>query len=523
MKKTVALLLTLAMVMSLALSSVAIAEDGQKTLLKVGIDSTLDTLNPWAVAKPSKSFVCGTLYQSLGMALEVGSNEMVGILMKEWEQVDDLTYSITLYDGIKDSAGNPFTASDVVFSFGKYAEQNANYIESIDVADDTHFTMVLNTLTPGTFQLVAQDCFMVTEVGYNASPDGLSATACGTAPYQVKEFIEGSKITLEKTTDYWQSEELNHPSYAANVDQIEFNILTEVTQMGLALEQGTIQMGMWISDSLLDGLKAKENLTLFAAPCTESRGIMFNMTEESPFYDNLPLRQAVAYAIDNATAVIACCYGYGDVSKGIIGSEAVSVGYNPDWNTYPYAYDVEKAKALLEEVGYAPGELSLRLLSNNNTLIKTLWEVIQANLMAIGINASIDIYDGSTYGSYRDGTSGMYELAYCGAQMGGYATRAWDTVFNSSNRDSGRTWFGLKDDTLQGLYDTVTSAGGFTPENIDSFYNYVADNCLYYQIIDKPTYCVFDNTKIVSVYNDNFNFMRVGATVLQDGYDVFAQ
>ncbi|MDR1635958.1 MAG: hypothetical protein LBR93_01340 [Treponema sp.] len=67
-----------------------------KTLLKVGIDSTLDTLNPWAVAKPSKSFICNVLYQPLALSLSVNSADMKGVLARSWEQVDDVTWRIHL-------------------------------------------------------------------------------------------------------------------------------------------------------------------------------------------------------------------------------------------------------------------------------------------------------------------------------------------------------------------------------------------------------------------------------------------
>jgi ABC-type transport system substrate-binding protein len=496
------------------------ASTSGKTVLRVALDSTLDTLNPWAVAKPSKSFICGVLYQPLGLSTSVDSSDVKGVLMKSWEQVDSYTFRIDLYDYIRDSAGNKFTSSDAIFSFQKYGEANASTIASMNKVDDYTFTITLNTADPAAFQVLAQECFMVTEKAYNDSGDDLSVKAIGTSHYRIREFVEGSKITLEKI-DYWQTEELTHPSYIANVDVIEYHILTEVSQLGLALEQGRVQMAHWVDGSLFKSLETKSNMEFFAAPCTESRGIMFNMTENSPFYNNLALRQAVAYAIDNEAIVEAATYGYGTVSKAIMNSQEVSLGFNPAWNTYPYAYNPEKAKTLLATAGYKPGELTLRLLCNNNPVISTLQEVIQANLMAVGINASIDVYDGSTYGSYRDGTSGMYELAYCGAQMGGYITKMWDTVFNAKNRDSRRTWFGLADQTLQNYYEAVIAPNGFTDSNINTFYKYVDDNCLYYQIIDLPTYVYYDKTKIRSIYNDNKNFPVASAVVLADGYDVF--
>ena len=36
---------------------------------------------------------------------------------KSWKQIDATTYEVEIYDYVKDSAGNPITADDVVFSY----------------------------------------------------------------------------------------------------------------------------------------------------------------------------------------------------------------------------------------------------------------------------------------------------------------------------------------------------------------------------------------------------------------------
>jgi ABC-type transport system substrate-binding protein len=293
-------------------------------------------------------------------------------------------------DAIKDTAGNSFTAQDAIFSFKKYGESNPSTIVSMNKEDDYTFTIKLGSADPAAFMVLAQECLMVTEKGFNASGNGLATSSCCTSHYKLREFVSGSHVTLEKTDSYWQSGALNHPSYAANVDVIEYDILTEVTQLGLALENGSVQMALWVDGSLLANLKTRNNLAFFAAPCTESRGIMFNMTEKSPFYNNLALRHAVCYAIDNEAVVDAATYGYGTVSKAIMNSQVVSLGFNASWNTYPYKYNVEKARELLAKAGYKPGQLTIRLLCNNNPVLSTLWEVIQAQLIAAGINAALN-------------------------------------------------------------------------------------------------------------------------------------
>lgn len=484
--------------------------------LVVGINSTLDTLDPWSPQKPSKFFICSVLYQSLGQADKIGSSELQGVLMKEWTKVDSKTYNIELYDYIKDTQGNPFTSADAAFCFSKYAETNTTYVEDIEITGDYTFTMHLNSEAPGSFERMCEYVYMVTEAAYKSSGDGMAVKAVATSPYVVKEFTEGARIILEKADSYWQTDELNIDDYKANVDVIEYNVLTEVTQLALAIETGTVDVAMTLEDSALDQLTGIENLKTCFTPDTCSRGIMFNMMENSPFYDNLALRQAVCYAIDANAVVSACTYGYGSVSAAAYGTSS-QVGYNTEWEKLNYEYNMDKAKELLSEAGYKEGELKLRLLSNQNAAVKSMWEVIQANLAAIGIDAEIILADGSSYGAWRDATSGQYDIAYCGQDYGNYVTITWDTLYNSKLRESGRTWFGLEDPKIQEQIEMLETENGFTKENIDAFYEYTTQNCYYYQIFNMDNAVVYNTDRVSGVEEAvNFNgYVQANALILK--------
>lgn len=138
-----------------------------------------------------------------------------------------------------------------------------------------------------------------------------------------------------------------------------------------------------------------------------------------------------------------------------------------------------------------------------------MWQIIQANLLEAGIQAELNVVEGTTYGSYRDGTSGQYDMAYAGPGNGGYVTAdLWNTLFNRNNYESGRTWAGLLDDELQELYDEIASPDGYTSENLNAFYQYITDNALYYQIYDLPEYAAYNSEKINGYYIDWNRFVR---------------
>lgn len=482
------------------------AEEGE---LVVGMYNGLDSLNPWTSGRITKDMVTYVLYETLA-SCQSGATEIDPILMKEYEQIDDTTYAVTIYDYIKDAEGNSIIASDVVFSFEQYMANWATTVDSIKATGDYTLELKLNTSAAGSFEYIVCKVPIASETAYNNSPDGFASTSCGTTPYTVaggKDYVNGTTVVARKTDSYWQTEEsLIYPGSEANAETIRFDILSEPTQLALAVKNGTVDFAMYIDSSLLDEVSEYEGVELAQMPSSEDRGVMFCMTEESPFYDNLELRQAVLYAIDNEAIAEACGYGYGKASDVTCGNAELTVGFEDSWNTSPYAYDLEKAKELIQASGY-DGTV-LRLLCNN-AKITTMWQIIQANLLEAGIQAELNVVEGTTYGSYRDGTSGQYDMAYAGPGNGGYVTAdLWNTLFNRNNYESGRTWAGLLDDELQELYDEIASPDGYTSENLNAFYQYITDNALYYQIYDLPEYAAYNSEKINGYYIDWNRFVR---------------
>ena len=503
---------------STASEASVVTEDGE-SVLGVGLYGGLNSLNPWSSGRITKDMVTYVLYETLACS-QSGSTELDYILMKDYTNIDNVTYEIELYDYITDAAGNNITAEDVVFSFNQYDVNWATTLESIKAIDTYKVELTLNTPAAGAFEYIVSKVPIASEKAFNDSPDEFASTSCGTTPYAVAggdDYVAGTTIVARQTEAYWQTDEsLVYPGSVAGADVIRFDILEESTQMALAIENGSIQFAMYINPSMLEEVAASDHVELLTVPSSEDRGIMLCMTEESPFYDNLALRQAVLYAIDNEAIAEACGYGYGEASAVTCGNADLTIGYDKSWEISPYNYDPEKAKALLAEAGYGEGELNMRLLANSNETITTMWQIIQANLMAIGINAELNVAEFTTYGAYRDGTSGQYELAYAGPGNGGYVTSdLWNTLFNSNNYDSGRTFAGLKDDKLQAMYDAIAAPGGYTQDNLNEFYTYITDNALYYQIYKLPSFAAYDQTVVDSYFMDMNRFVRANTITLK--------
>jgi peptide/nickel transport system substrate-binding protein len=491
----------------------------QKTKVKVGCMNTITSVSPFIATNPFHMAVCGQVYMYLAQRPEFGSNKLEGVIAKSWKKVDDLTYNFTIYDYIYDTAGNHFTASDVAFCIEQSKKggiSGANYVKSFAKIDDYNFTLTLTTAAVGTFETVMESIYMVTQKSFEASPDGMATDPVGTTQYVCTKYVGGSEIILEKTDKFWQKKALTPKAYQANVDIIDFVYLTEITQMQLALMQDTIQMAIQVDNSLVPDFKDSKTLKTVAQPLGINRFLIFNMSEKGPFRDNLALRQAVCYAIDNESMKIGSAGGYAKI-PGDVGIPS-TIGYNSKWQKKDYfAYNPEKAKQLLAQAGYKPGQLSLTLMSNALTVVKSYFEVMASNLQAIGINAKVNAYESTIYGNYqRDVSQGMWDVTLGQTVFGPvYQINSWSYILDATLY-KGKTQFGLVDDKLQAIIGKCKSPS-WTQADMDALNNYVTDNCLVYQFLIEERYCVH-NSNITKLFWGSKGQFCAGASTFSGSY-----
>jgi len=111
---------------------------------------------------------------------------------------------------------------------------------------------------------------------------------------------------------------------------------------------------------------------------------------------DLRVRQALNYAVDKQTIADTLFGGYGVVDAGQLLSPSI-LGFNSTLSAYPY--DVEKAKALLEEAGVAGAEVQLVGESGRWLKDKELLEAVAGYWTAAGLTVNLEILE---FGAYLD-------------------------------------------------------------------------------------------------------------------------
>ena len=265
---------------------------------------------------------------------------------------DAMTYTIHLRDDVTFHDGSKFNAEVVKWNLEYYrdvASRGMYYLANLDnveVVDE--YTVKLNltswdiTIIPS---LTIYPGNMTSKEAWEKNgQDYLNETKpIGTGPYELESWEYNVNKVFVRNENYWGGE--------PNFDKVEIKMINDDLVVTAALKTGEIDMVINGSPSLYGQIDYDVQMREFVA-FDQLQNIVFSATNpDSPFSD-LRVRQAVCYALDTAAFNEAFQYGAGTVTNqfGVPGDRF----YN-DSLTGVYDYDLEKAKSLMEEAGYADG------------------------------------------------------------------------------------------------------------------------------------------------------------------------
>ncbi|MDR1468402.1 MAG: ABC transporter substrate-binding protein [Spirochaetaceae bacterium] len=482
-----------------------------KSIVRVGIQFDPGTLTPFTARNAGMVATYRSLYEYL-IDRDTFGGEMVGCLMKSWKQVDNVTYQITLYDYIVDSAGNKMKASDIKFSYdtaiASGTQPKLSVIDTVSVVDQ--YTAAFKFKSPlalGDLEAVWSEIPVITEAAYKASPDKMATIPISTHAYKVTEVSAGSKIVLQKTGKYWQTDTSKMPLAAkSNVDTIEFHIIREAAQLVIALETGAIDITANIGNArqvsrFQPGGNLANNFTVYNYMNNPCYVLLFNCAKGNVFADNGALRQAVAYAIDTK-GIVDGVFGGNAVALKAVGSSKYG-DYIKAWDSKPYyEYDLAKAKSLMSQAGYPNGGLKLKLLVTNSEAIVNMATIIQGYLSQIGITAEIVPYEAAMFKSLQNDPT-AYDICIDTYASTDYVVNIWKLSMDSRNYN-GRTVNFITDSKLQSQIEQSSTIQGHTAANIDALSTYLNDNMYIYGLAVDLGFVV-SNKRVTGILLDSRN------------------
>jgi ABC-type transport system substrate-binding protein len=301
--------------------------------------------------------------------------------------------------------------------------------------------------------------------------------AC-TGAYQMTTFVSGASVILEKIKDFWQTDvSLRSYTQQQTLDKINFVVITEGAQRTIALENEEIDIAQLTATEVYrfqnsDGTD-KSGWTVLANDNGRYNVLMFNCDEKAgSVFANQKLRQAVLYAIDFEAVRL----GYGNTpSSGKTMHDFCSLvasDYNPQWDTEDYYdYNVDKAKQLMAEAGYRPGQLKIRLMNQNNSTTNAGMAVIQSYLAQIGIEVEILSYDQALFNTYKF-DSKQWDIICDVKPTRGLVVDAWALCFDNRGYLNGTINF-VHDNKFQEML--ITAMEVHDRASVDAYHAYLKE------------------------------------------------
>jgi len=478
------------------------------TIKVAGTDPT--NLDPFYGSKSQKNIFFMVYQRLYGMD---NNGQLYGILAKDYT-VDDsgLVYTVNLYPGIHDQAGNAFTAKDVVFSYKKWKEEGfANNIPKLDI--DTGIVAVNDNTVQFTFKSAIDnynELFyyfgqndLTTEAAYNASPSKLASDSCGTGPYKITNYTPGVSITFTKYDDYWQTDKtVIKPAQQANVKTIVYNFIAEAQQKQVALQTGAVDFCLDLDYStasdFMSGGKYANGMGVYQLKNNDINIMMFNCDASSPMSDE-NLRLAVGYSINNDAWTSCIGKDVGSSVYGMGGSRYFD--YDPKhWEgrqDFEHTYDLDLAKQTLAKSGY--NGQTIKILCNTqdqNGARKTLAVYLGACLEKLGVKYTIVATDTSTEKTWRNDPS-KWDIDLLGMNANDSLVNLWYAKFDySSSKTGDKSWFGLKDDKMEELLTTARNVNSYNEGARNAFAEYCIDHAYIYTICE-VWQCGVYNAKLI--------------------------
>lgn len=292
------------------------------------------------------------------------SGGLYGVIGKEYYWEGNDLYA-ELYENVYDSAGNPLTASDIVWYYKQMVEEGYNtqkypdYFDDCEVVDDYKVVFHAKPDKVDVFQNDAnlfRGAALVTQKAYEASADSMAANPVGTGRYKLVEYTPGLSAVIERVddADYWQKDlSVVGPQHAANVQKINYFFITEAAQVVNALKTGQIDYASEISDTAAAEFEASDEYTVYRFYSCRMFQTYFNCLEGTPLND-INLRAAICYALNNDDILAAV--GGETFARRVYEFCIPDVQfYNEDcetWDSYYNTCDLELAKEYLAKSSY---------------------------------------------------------------------------------------------------------------------------------------------------------------------------
>ena len=328
-----------------------------------------------------------TVFDTL-MILDANGVPQPNLAQSVTSNSDGTVWTITLRPNIKFHNGAPCDAAAVAANFTAHQHSlltgpALTPLQSVVATNATTVTITMKTpWVPFDYYLcggIGSQFAFIAEPNWLAT--GSQTNPVGTGPFIFQEWVPNSHFTATRNPNYWRQG-------MPYLDSITYKPIPDSQQLLASLQSGAVDIIHTTNASDITTMRNDSSLAYIddsknVAGEPDMGCMLLNLSK--PPFNNLKLRQAMAYATSSEEYVKVINGGVGETSNGVF--TPGSPYYLSD-NGYP-AYNLSKAKQLVSEVKSSGGSVTFTLGHTPDPKGSQIGQYLQQVLQQAGMTVTL--------------------------------------------------------------------------------------------------------------------------------------
>ncbi|MCH8333739.1 ABC transporter substrate-binding protein [Candidatus Sumerlaeota bacterium] len=398
------------------------ATDSGVRVLRISQGSDVLTMDPYA---KNESPTYGVLVNIFEPLTDVSADmKIVPGLAESWRNIGPTVWEFKLRRGVKFHNGRTFDAEDVQYSLERARDwplsrvkAEAATVKSLTLLDP--YTVLIETTVPDAILPTRLTTILMldkqtSEEGLAEDGDAWLAThPIGTGPYKLEkpeDWVRDAQCILTANEEYWKG--------APQVKKLNYLATSNDATRIVDFLDGRIDVLAYVPVRDIERVKATPGFRVITNPSLRLIYLGLDSTrDDSPGIPGAPpnplkdlrIRQAM-YAAINEDLIVEKIMNGQAVAAGQLFPDSI-VGYDDSIVREPY--DLDKAKALMEEAGYADGfDITLETPNNRYVNDDEIAQAIAGQLARIDIRVRVNARPKDVF--FKDEEQGFFSFFLIG-------------------------------------------------------------------------------------------------------------
>ena len=351
--------------------------DDKPNIVTVAINGDIQNFNPYTNQAVDFFAVRYNVFESL-VQFDTEMNIVAG-LAKEWK-VEDQQMTFYLHEGITFHDGSPLTVEDVKYSIDMVQDENnaswqAPYFADVQSVEGSGNEVIVKLKNPNPVMLSNFANFPIIK---KDSYESLTNTPIGTGPFSFESWSAGDRITLQRYADYWNGQ-------TTNIDTLVIRPISDPAVRLSNLLSGTIDMVTTLQPNQMIQVENRQGFQLLQPSSSNQTSLVEVVINNHEAFQDPRVMKALVHALDKQTIQTNVYHGFGN----ILWSPFPSGNFGYKEGT-PIPYDLDEAKRLLAEAGYADNLTFTMILPTGFSDLEQIAVIWGQSLEQIGVKMDIE-------------------------------------------------------------------------------------------------------------------------------------